>query len=91
MKQILIQLDDALAAQLEKVAPGRSRKRSDFLRAVIGRALQDVLEMRTRKAYRKWPDEPSPFDAAGWADDKEAMRPPAKRTRRRNAPGKRVR
>ena len=31
----MIQLDDATAAQLEKVAPGSGRKRSEFLRGVI--------------------------------------------------------
>jgi hypothetical protein len=90
MKQILVQLDDATAAQLEKVAPGRSRKRSEFLRAVIGRALQDVLEARTRKAYEDWPDAPPVFDAAAWADADEALDPPARRTKRRKPRRKRA-
>lgn len=77
MKQIMIQLDDATAAQLDQVAPGSSRKRSEFLRGVIARALHETLELRTREAYEKWPDEPAAPHPADWADEKEAVRPPA--------------
>lgn len=75
MKQVLIQLDDATAAQLEKVAPGSSRKRSEFLRGVIARALHETLELGTRRAYEKWPDEPRAADPAEWAGPDEAVRP----------------
>jgi hypothetical protein len=81
MKQVMIQLDDATAAQLEKVAPGSSRKRSEFLRGVIARALHETLEQGTRKAYEKWPDEPPPVVAGEWADQEEAVRPPSKPVR----------
>jgi hypothetical protein len=87
MKQLLIQLDDATAAQLEHVAPGKSRKRSEFLRGVIARGVQEALEANTRKAYERWPDAPPPFDAADWADESEALHPPAT-TGRRRAPKK---
>jgi hypothetical protein len=76
MKQILIQLDDATAAQLEAVVPGSSRKRSEFLRGVIARALHDTLELSTRKAYEQWPDEPARVDPGEWADETEAVHPP---------------
>jgi hypothetical protein len=75
MKQVLIQLDDATAAQLEKVAPGSSRKRSEFLRGVIARALHETLEVRTRRAYEEWPDEARPVDPGEWAGADEAVRP----------------
>jgi hypothetical protein len=78
MKQILIQLDDATAAQLEAVVPGSSRKRSEFLRGVIARALHDTLELSTRKAYEQWPDEPARVDPGEWADEAEAVHPPRK-------------
>jgi hypothetical protein len=78
MKQILVQLDDETAAQLEAVVPGSSRKRSEFLRGVIARALHETLELSTRKAYEKWPDEPAPVDPGAWADDAEAVHPPRK-------------
>ena len=74
MKQVMIQLDDATAAQLEKVAPGSGRKRSEFLRGVIARALHETLEVGTRQAYEKWPDEPPPVAAGEWADENEAIR-----------------
>jgi hypothetical protein len=81
MKQVLIQLDDATAAQLEKVAPGSGRKRSEFLRGVIARALHETLELGTRKAYEKWPDELPPIERSDWAGEDEAVHPPAKGTR----------
>jgi predicted transcriptional regulator len=56
MKQVLIEVDDALAAELEKVAPGRSRRRSDFIRYAIRQALWDLEEKRTAEAYRQQPD-----------------------------------
>ena len=85
MKQIMIQLDDALAKELEKVAPGRSRKRSEFLRGVIARALQARLEVGTRQAYERWPDEAQPIDPDAWASDEELVRPPPRRKRRARA------
>jgi predicted transcriptional regulator len=75
MKQLLIQIDDQTAERIEQIAPGRHRKRSEFLRAVIARAVAEELEKRTRAAYLRWPDEPGAFDAAEWAADEEAMHP----------------
>jgi predicted transcriptional regulator len=56
MKQLLIELDDDVAARLEKVAPSRSRKRSEFIRSAIRRALWDLEEQATAEAYRRCPD-----------------------------------
>ena len=86
MKQVLIQLDDATAAQLEKVAPGSSRKRSEFLRGVIARALHETLERGTRKAYEKWPDEARAVEPGDWANEAEAVHPASKP---RRAPSRR--
>src|SRR5262245_31854920 len=58
MKQILVQLDDRTAQQLEAVAPGRSRKRSEFIRQAIAKALLELAECGTRAAYARIPDEP---------------------------------
>lgn len=85
MKQVMIQLDDATAAQLEKVAPGSSRKRSEFLRGVIARAVHETLELGTRKAYEKWPDEAPTMTLGDWADPDEAVHPPAKAKKARTA------
>jgi hypothetical protein len=67
MKQFLIELDDEMAAQLEAVAPARSRRRSEFVRAAIRRALWEQRERATEAAYARTPDsEPAYFDAAVW-------------------------
>jgi predicted transcriptional regulator len=82
MKQIMIQLDDATAAELEKIAPGKNRKRSQFLRAAIARVVHERLELATREAYEKWPDEAPPAEPSDWAAEDEAVRPPRRRARR---------
>lgn len=82
MKQIMIQLDDATAAELEKIAPGKSRKRSQFLRAAIARLVHERLDLATREAYEKWPDEAPPVESSDWAAEDEAVHPP-RRTRAR--------
>ena len=67
MKQILLELDDDTAARLEEVAPARSRKRSEFVRAAIRRAIAEVEEQASERAYRRMPDtEPVYFNAEVW-------------------------
>jgi predicted transcriptional regulator len=68
MKQLLVELDDDMAARLEQVAPSRSRRRSDFIRAAIRRALWDLEEQATADAYRQQPDVASDayFDPRAW-------------------------
>ncbi len=56
MKQLLIELDDATAEKLERVAPARSRKRSRFIRSAIRRAIWELEEQATAEAYQKQPD-----------------------------------
>ena len=73
MRQILVQLDDETAARLESVVPGRSRKRSAFIREAIARALLDALELRTRAAYERHPSSAASVDPAEWADRSEAI------------------
>lgn len=69
MKQVILDLDDAMAAELERIAPSRERKRSAFLRAAVRRAIDDVLERGTEAAYRRVPDSTEPwyFDKDEWA------------------------
>jgi predicted transcriptional regulator len=81
MKQIMIQLDDATAAELEKIAPGKSRKRSRFLRAAIARLVHERLDLATREAYEKWPDEAPSVEPSDWAAEDEAVHPPRRRAR----------
>lgn len=83
MKQLLVQFDDKTSALLERIAPGRSRKRSEFIRRAVARALQDEIEQRTRAAYEMWPDAPATFDPDEWASPTEAVHPVKARSGRR--------
>lgn len=56
MKQIIVELDEQTAAELERVAPARSRQRSEFIRRALRRALWEEEERRTREAYLQSPD-----------------------------------
>ena len=56
VKQILVELDEETAARLERAAPARSRKRSEFIRNAIRRALWEMEERETRAAYLRVPD-----------------------------------
>src|SRR5688500_14775053 len=56
MKQLLIEAEDEVPAKLEKVAPGRARRRSEFVRNAIRRALWELEEAATAEAYRENPD-----------------------------------
>ena len=78
MKQLLIELEDDLAAKLERVAPGRARKRSEFIRKAISRALWEIEEEATAEAYRRRPD-----SAADAYLDLRAWDPPHSRKRSR--------
>jgi predicted transcriptional regulator len=77
--KILIEVDDETLAKLEKVAPARSRKRSQFVRAAVSRALWELEEQATFEAYRRQPD-----SAADAYLDPRAWEPGhARRARRR--------
>ena len=66
-KQVIVELDDALARELERVAPARSRRRSSFVRSALRRALDEAAEARMAEAYRAQPDvEPAHFDPRVW-------------------------
>ncbi|MFN0062218.1 MAG: ribbon-helix-helix protein, CopG family [Myxococcaceae bacterium] len=67
MVQVLLQLDEDTAKRLERIVPGRSRKRSEFIRRAIQKALWELSERDTERAYREMPDdEPAYFDPALW-------------------------
>jgi len=84
MKQILIEIDDATATELESVAPARSRSRSEFIRAAIRRALWELRERATEAGYRAKPDDdPAFFDASAW--ETRDGRPARARRRKRSA------
>ena len=56
MKTLIVQLDDEVAAQIERVAPVRSRRRSEFIRNAVLKALWELEEQATAAAYRRQPD-----------------------------------
>jgi metal-responsive CopG/Arc/MetJ family transcriptional regulator len=68
MKQLLLEIEEDLAAKLKAVAPGGSRKRSEFVRNAIRKALWDLEEALTAEAYERRPDaaEVAYFDPRIW-------------------------
>jgi len=56
MKTLIVELDDEVAEKLERVAPGRARQRSEFIRNALRKALWDIEEQATAEAYRLQPD-----------------------------------
>ena len=68
MKQVLFALDDVTAKRLEKVVPARSRRRAEFIRNAVRRALDAVLEKEMDESYRQTPEEPGDhfFDPGAW-------------------------
>jgi predicted transcriptional regulator len=76
MKQVLVELPAELLARLDKVAPGKSRKRSEFIRTAIRKALWDAEEQATANAYAKQPDSATDayFDPTVWEAPKRKPR-----------------
>ena len=68
MKKLLVELDDDLAQRLEEVAPSSSRRRSEFIRKAIRKAIWELEEQATADAYRRQPDTQSDadFDPDTW-------------------------
>jgi len=67
MKPLQVEVDDELARRLERLAPARSRRRSEFVRAAILKALWEAEEPATAEAYARQPDSPdTTFDPADW-------------------------
>ena len=80
-KPILVELEADLLAQLDRVAPGKTRQRSEFIRSAIRKALWEVEERATAAAYAEQPDsgEATYFDAAAWE-------PPAPKPKKKRRP-----
>lgn len=56
MEPLLIQIDAATLRALNRVAPTARRKRAEFVRAAIRKAILEAEEERTRLAYLEHPD-----------------------------------
>ena len=80
MKQVILELPDETAEELEQVAPGHARQRSAFLRAAIREALDRAADERMAAAYKAQPDDAEPAYL-----DPEAWQPQAPRRRSKTA------
>jgi metal-responsive CopG/Arc/MetJ family transcriptional regulator len=69
MESLLIQIDAATLKALNRIAPTAQRKRAEFVRAAIRKAIFEAEEKRTRLAYRKQPDTETAAD--DWRDAEE--------------------
>ncbi len=72
MKQFVIELDDETAEKLDRFVPEHSRERSQFACSAIRRALWELEERATSRAYRKRPDsgEDAHMDVRAWESEK---------------------
>jgi len=79
-RQIIVEIDEGTAEELERIAPSRARKRSEFVRRALRQALDAEVERRMADAYRRQPDdaEPEMVDPEAW----EPQRPATRRRRR---------
>jgi len=88
MKQILLELDDRCARDLERVAPAGKRVRAEFIRLALRRAIDLALDRATARAYEKTPlpaDLVLP-DLMGWDERNELavhLAPRPQRAKRR--------
>jgi predicted transcriptional regulator len=85
MKQILVELDDRCARDLERVAPAKRRMRAEFVRLAIRQAIDRALDRATERAYRAQPVTGAVVtpDLAGWDPENELATPSRGRGARR--------
>jgi metal-responsive CopG/Arc/MetJ family transcriptional regulator len=80
-KQLIVEVDESLSRELDRVAPARSRRRSSFVRAALRRALDELAEARMKEAYQAQSDvEPAHFDPRVW-ESETPRRSPRRRRR----------
>jgi hypothetical protein len=94
MKRMLVEIDDRSARDLERVAPTRERKRAEFIRLAIRRAIDLALDRTTREAYRRTPvtGDAVAADREGWDEHNALARHvrPRARVRAKRAASKRA-
>jgi len=67
MKTLRVEIDDELAVRLERVAPARSRRRSEFVRVAVLKALWEAEEQAAAEAYARQSDSlHTAFDPTVW-------------------------
>jgi predicted transcriptional regulator len=79
MQQVIVELDDRTIARLNRVAPPSARKRSEFIREAIRRALNERLEQDMEQAYLRQPQDGADIDV----DPSTWEAPPKKRKAKR--------
>ena len=90
MKQILVELDDRIARDLERVAPVKKRMRAEFIRLAIRSAIDRALDRTTEEAYRTAPlgEATSAMDRLGWDENNALAGRVKSTTRERGGRGK---
>lgn len=85
MKQILVELDDRAARDLERVAPAKNRVRAEFIRRAIRHAIDLTLDLRTEEAYRANPfsEDVTVADLTGWDEQNELVQTAVRRRRKK--------
>ena len=66
MKSLLVQLDEPTLRALNRIAPAANRRRAEFVRNAIRKAIRESEEETTRLAYLAKPD--SAGDADDWSN-----------------------
>jgi predicted transcriptional regulator len=69
MPAVLVHLDDSTFQALNKLAPAASRKRTEFIRSAIRKAIRDQEFACMRQAYAAQPD--SEQEADDWSTCEE--------------------
>jgi hypothetical protein len=72
MKSVLVQLDESTYRALSDVVPPSSRKRAQFIRDAIRKAVREAEYAKIRKAYEQRPDAESEADE--WSEPEEYAR-----------------
>jgi len=69
MQQVIVELDEKTLTELDRVAPAKARKRSEFIREAIRKALNERLEAEMERAYRRIPHQSvdHDIDPSTWA------------------------
>ncbi len=68
MAAVMIEVDDEVLERLERVGPGRSQRRAEFITMAIRKALWELEEQATAEAYGRQPDsaDEAYVDPATW-------------------------
>ena len=69
MPALLVNLDDGTYRALNHIAPAAKRRRAEFIRGAIKKAIREAEYARIRRAYEEQPD--SAAEADDWSNCEE--------------------